>query len=93
MTSPRLDRLDRAGALCFGLWAATAAVLVVLVLGAGLRWALRPDPRPALVRALGISDFAADRPGRSPRFTAHPAVDLRFSPYVPATPGGRGAVP
>jgi hypothetical protein len=93
LTAARPDRLGQAGALFLGLWAAAAAVLAVLVLGASLRWTLHPDPRPALVRALGISSFAANPSGRAPRSPVHPAVDLRFSPYLPDTTRGQGAFP
>lgn len=82
------DRLDQAGALVRWALLLTAAGVAVVALGAPVRGAIHPDPRPALMERLPKLRPALEPAGRVARVPAsHPAVVPHF------VPGLSGLVP
>jgi hypothetical protein len=78
------DRFGQARALLLALWGLAALVVIIGVMAALAGSDHDGDPRPGLVRALGLTTLTVTPTGRPPRPPEPPAaVDLRFDPSIP----------
>lgn len=89
--------MKRAGdRLAFSMWfliaVGTASVLMVWAVGMDLKDRARTQDQPVceFYRAMGFSDFIFFPSGRPLRnyLAVTPAVDLRFTPFMPLEPPG-----